>query len=65
MKGPVHIHGHHLVGEIDTDDIEEELDDEEEFDDGDEDQEEPKSKKAKVVSQNLKGAKNDKNSKKK
>ncbi|KAL7022486.1 hypothetical protein ACKWTF_012264 [Chironomus riparius] len=63
-EGPVHIHGHHLIGDIDTDEIEEEID-EEEFDDGEEDQEEPKNKKAKVASQNSKGAKNDKNSKKK
>ncbi|XP_070494172.1 nucleoplasmin-like protein [Chironomus tepperi] len=62
-EGPVHIHGHHLIGEIDTDEIEEEID-EEEFDD-EEDQEEPKNKKAKIASQNSKGAKNDKNSKKK
>jgi nucleophosmin 3 len=64
--GPVHIHGHHLVGELDGDDMEE-LEDEEDFDDEEgEDEDQPKVKKMKVAaSNNSKNAKNEKNNKKK
>lgn len=66
-KGPVHIHGHHLVG-MDEENVEEELEDEEideiVEDDGEE-ADEPQKKKQKTAA-NAKGAKNnDKNSKKK
>lgn len=64
-KGPVHIHGHHLVG-VDDETAEEEVEDEEldeiVEDEGEDD--EPQKKKQKTAA-NSKGAKNDKNSKKK
>lgn len=63
-KGPVHIHGHHLVG-IEEGEIEEELEDEEVDDEETEETEEPTKKKPKLAAANNKGQKNDKNSKKK
>lgn len=70
--GPVHIHGHHLLGEFDAadmEDLEEEgLGDEEDDSENEiraEDSDEPKSKKQKVAANNTKAAKNDKNNKKK
>ena len=67
LLGPVHIHGHHLIG-MDDENVEEEIEDEE-IDDEDEaiveEADEPQKKKQKVAA-NAKGAKNnDKNSKKK
>lgn len=62
-KGPVYIHGHHLVG-IEEGEIEEEIEDEEIDDEETVESEEPSKKKQKLAA-NSKGAKNDKNSKKK
>jgi len=71
-EGPVHIHGHHLLGEFDAADMEdleeeglgdEEDDSENEIRAGDSD--EPKSKKMKVAGNNAKAVKNEKNNKKK
>lgn len=68
-SGPVHIHGHHLLGELDGI---EEIDEEEAIDEEDdsdneihaEEADEPKSKKQKLANSG-KGAKTDKNGKKK
>lgn len=66
-KGPVHIHGHHLIGIDEDENVDEELEDEEveEIVEDDEDADEPAKKKAKTAANSKGGAKNDKNSKKK
>ncbi len=63
-KGPVYIHGHHLVG-VDDADIEEEIEDEEldEINEETEEAEAPAKKKPKL-SANSKNSKGEKNSKK-
>jgi nucleophosmin 3 len=69
-SGPVHINGHHLLGDFDgIEDMEEEGEGDEEDDSENEiragdDDEEPKSKKQKVAANNVK-SKNEKNNKKK
>ncbi|KAG5673669.1 hypothetical protein PVAND_003695 [Polypedilum vanderplanki] len=64
-NGPVHIHGHHLVGELETEDDDEDNFEEEEYDEDEGEDDEPKSKKAKVISSNnSKNTKNEKNKKK-
>lgn len=65
-KGPVHIHGHHLVGMDADDNLEEELGDEEIESECDGDEADEPSKKKPKLSANSKEAKNnEKNSKKK
>jgi nucleophosmin 3 len=68
-SGPIHIHGHHLIGEVDAELGEEEMDDIEDEEEAEaeeiDDEDQPKAKKTKLNPQN-KGAKNnEKNNKKK